>query len=57
MSDSGTTEHDNDPEGTKKPGGLGHDGTIPPSIDGLAADVNDEPSNFNNEEDPEAAGD
>jgi len=46
-----------DSEGTEKQGGLGKDGTIPPALDGVAATLGDEKSNFNPEEDPEAATD
>ena len=42
--------------GTTKPGGLGHDGTIPPDPDGLGATTTDEESTFEPEED-EAAPD
>jgi len=44
-----------DPRGTEKRDGEGSDGTIPPSEDGLAATLSEEASNFNEEEDPEAA--
>lgn len=37
----------------EKPDGLGHDGTIPPDTEGVAAGITDEDSNFNPEEDPE----
>ncbi|GMA28667.1 hypothetical protein [Arenivirga flava] len=47
-----TTTSDSD--GTKKPGGLGDDGTIPNSEDGLAAGHSDTDSNFNPEEDEQA---
>ena len=40
-----------DPEGTPKPGGLGQDGTIPPSPEGVAAGHTGEPSTFEPEED------
>lgn len=43
-----------DTEVTEKPGGLGHDGTIPADPDGVAAGISDEPSNFNPEEDEDA---
>lgn len=47
--------HDaDDTEVTRKPGGLGEDGTIPPDPDGVAAGHTDEPSNFNPEEDEDA---
>ncbi|SFS01959.1 hypothetical protein SAMN04487783_0608 [Agrococcus baldri] len=45
----------NEDEGTKKPGGLGEDGTIPPEEDGLGATTTDEPSTFEPEEDEAAA--
>lgn len=41
-------------DGTKKPGGLGEDGTIPPEEDGLGATTTDEPSTFEPEEDKAA---
>lgn len=41
-----------DIEATKKPGGLGDDGTIPPDPDGVAAGITEEDSHFNAEEDP-----
>ncbi|APZ33503.1 MULTISPECIES: hypothetical protein [Microbacterium] len=43
-----------DTDVTRKAGGLGQDGTIPPDPDGVAAGHTDEPSNFNQEEDEEA---
>lgn len=43
-----------DPEGTPKPGGLGQDGTIPPSPEGVAAGHTGEPSTFEPEEDESA---
>lgn len=43
-----------DSEGTQKVGGLGGEGTIPPSTEGLAAGIGEESSNFNPEEDPES---
>ncbi|WP_413316805.1 hypothetical protein AA0Z99_09235 [Agrococcus sp. 1P02AA] len=46
------SEHEqHDPDGTKKPGGLGEDGTIPADPDGLGATTSDEPSTFEPEED------
>ncbi|MCR8670269.1 hypothetical protein [Agrococcus sp. HG114] len=45
----GSREHDD--EGTRKPGGLGEDGTIPPDPDGLGATTTDEESTFEPEED------
>ncbi len=41
-------------EGTRKPGGLGDDGTIPNDDDGLAIGHSDTESNFNQEEDEQA---
>jgi hypothetical protein len=38
-------------QATRKPGGLGHDGTIPPAPDGVAAGHTGEPSTFEPEED------
>lgn len=38
-------------DGTAKPGGLGHEGTIPNDPDGIAAGHTGETSNFNPEED------
>ncbi|WP_165067123.1 hypothetical protein [Marisediminicola senii] len=52
-----TTAPATDSEGTEKAGGLGGDGTIPATSDGIAAGVGDEQSNFNPEEDPDAAAD
>lgn len=49
-------QHANDDEGTKKPGGLGQDGTIPPDQDGLGATTTDEESTFEPEEDEAADG-
>ncbi|ROR66120.1 hypothetical protein [Agrococcus jenensis] len=43
-----------DSEGTKKPGGLGEDGTIPADPDGLGATTTDEASTFEPEEDEAA---
>jgi hypothetical protein len=40
-----------DDEGTKKPEGLGQDGTIPNEPDGVAAGHTGEPSTFEPEED------
>jgi len=40
--------------GTKKAGGLGEDGTIPPDPDGLGATTTDEASTFEPEEDEAA---
>ena len=45
-----------DTKGTEKAEGVGSDGTIPASEDGLALGVGDGPSNFNPEEDPEKNG-
>jgi hypothetical protein len=50
MTDSSTP---NDPEGEKKDGGLGTEGTIPDSEDGLAVGVSGD-SHFNPEEDEPA---
>ena len=50
--DGGVDE--NDSEGTPKPGGLGHDGTIPPAPDGVAAGHTGEQSTFEPEEDEQA---
>ena len=41
-------------EGTKKPGGLGEDGTIPPDPGGLGATTTDKVSTFEPEEDETA---
>lgn len=41
-------------DGTVKPNGLGTDGTIPNSPDGIAVGVTETPSHFNPEEDEEA---
>jgi len=41
-------------EGTKKPGGLGEDGTIPPDPGGLGATTTDKASTFEPEEDETA---
>jgi len=46
-----------DSEGTKKPGGLGEDGTIPADPDGLGATTTDESSTFEPEEDEAAEPD
>ena len=54
MHHDASSEHDD--EGTKKPGGLGDDGTIPANPDGLGATTTDEESTFEPEED-EAADD
>ncbi|QUW19942.1 hypothetical protein [Agrococcus sp. Marseille-Q4369] len=54
MHHDASSEHDG--EGTKKPGGLGDDGTIPANPDGLGATTTDEESTFEPEED-EAADD
>ncbi|MCT9820508.1 hypothetical protein N3K63_09465 [Microbacterium sp. W1N] len=43
--------------GTRKPGGLGPDGTIPPSDDGVAAVHTGVASTFEPEEDEAAPGD
>ena len=43
-----------DPEGTKKPGGLGGEGTIPNEPDGVGVGAG-EPTTFEPEEDPDAA--
>ncbi len=40
-----------DRNATKKPGGLGPDGTIPDAPDGIAAGLTDSTSHFNAEED------
>ncbi len=50
--------HDHDgADGTRKPGGLGEDGTIPADPDGLGATTTDEPSTFEPEEDEAAEPD
>jgi hypothetical protein len=54
MHHDASSEHD--PEGTKKPGGLGDDGTIPAEPDGLGATTTDEESTFEPEEDEAADG-
>jgi len=51
MSDA-TAQHD--PEGTKKPDGLGGEGTIPNEPDGVGVGAG-EPTTFEPEEDPDAA--
>lgn len=51
MSDA-TAHHD--PEGTKKPDGLGGEGTIPNEPDGVGVGAG-EPTTFEPEEDPDAA--
>jgi hypothetical protein len=56
MDRSDGTEHEHEHEGTKKPGGLGKDGTIPANLDGLGATTTGEISTFEPEED-EAATD
>ena len=43
-----------DDEGTRKPGGLGRDGTIPDAPDGVAAGHTGVPSTFEPEEDEKA---
>ncbi|WP_159606175.1 hypothetical protein [Agromyces humi] len=43
-----------DPEGTKKPDGLGGEGTIPNEPDGVGVGAG-EPTTFEPEEDPDAA--
>ena len=43
-----------DAQGTPKPGGLGHDGTIPNAPEGVAAGHTGEPSTFEPEEDEKA---
>ncbi|WP_306232407.1 hypothetical protein [Agrococcus beijingensis] len=47
-------DHDAGDDGTKKPGGLGDDGTIPNEPDGLGATTTDEESTFEPEEDEQA---
>ena len=55
MTDSSRTPRDRSgSEGTKKPGGLGGDGTIPNEPGGVGVGVG-EPTTFEPEEDPEAA--
>jgi len=45
---------EHDPDGERKPGGLGVDGTIPPHPDGVAAGHTGEASTFEPEEDEQA---
>lgn len=45
---------ESDDDATPKPGGLGHDGTIPDAPDGVAAGHTGEPSTFEPEEDEQA---
>lgn len=47
-------QHDAGDDGTRKPGGLGDDGTIPSDPDGLGATTTDEESTFEPEEDEQA---
>ena len=55
MTDASRTPGDrSDSEGTKKPGGLGGEGTIPNRPGGIGVGVG-EPTTFEPEEDPEAA--
>ena len=49
--DGSAQERTSDDAGTPKPGGLGQDGTIPASPDGVAAGHTGEPSTFEPEED------
>ena len=48
--------HEQGSQGTREPGGLGPDGTIPDDPDGLGATTTDEPSTFEPEEDEAADG-
>jgi hypothetical protein len=56
MSDPRDDRPRQDDEGEEKSGGLGRDGTIPPSPDGVAAGHTGEPSTFEPEEDEQAPG-
>ena len=47
-------QHDAGDDGTRKPGGLGDEGTIPNDPDGLGAPTPDEESTFEPEEDEQA---
>lgn len=51
-----TDQGKENPDEQKKDGGAGPEGTIPASEDGIAAGSGDEASNFEPEEDPDAAG-
>lgn len=49
--DAAVSTGEPDPDGTKEPGGLGKDGTIPAHPDGVAAGHTGEASTFEPEED------